>query len=62
MGKSFALAGLVLATVFSGYMVGWIHAHETVSTECQRLGGFYVGKSTFTCSKAQPAQAGADRG
>ena len=31
------------------YGAGWVAAHQTVATECKRLGGFFVGSSTFKC-------------
>lgn len=40
-----------LALVWGGWLIGWLHAHHTVAGECRRLGGFYVGKSTFTCTE-----------
>ena len=27
----------------------WVLAHNTVATECERLGAFYVNEKTFTC-------------
>ena len=30
-------------------LLGWINAHEAVAKKCDRLGGFYVGKTTFKC-------------
>lgn len=35
------------------YFFGWVDAHYTVSQECERLGGFYVGKNNFTCTKGE---------
>lgn len=34
-----------------GIWVGWVTAHSTVATECERQGSFYVGKKTFKCSE-----------
>lgn len=31
------------------FCFGWIAAHATVATECDRLGSFYVGKTTYVC-------------
>ena len=44
--------------IFVGSMIlsalaGWITAHATVATECEKLGGFYVGNSIYTCQKAK---------
>jgi hypothetical protein len=39
-----------LITVFLfGCLIGWVGAHGTVATECERLGSFYVGDTTYTC-------------
>lgn len=49
--KDFRL--FVLWMIFSGTLglwIGWIKAHHEVSTECQRLGKFYVGSNTYECS------------
>lgn len=32
-----------------GIMIGWIIAHNEISTECQRQGNFYVGKTLYSC-------------
>jgi len=47
------LATLVLTL---GGILGWAGAHATVATECDRLGGFYVGGKTYVCAQkgAQP--------
>ncbi|WP_281212019.1 hypothetical protein [Pseudomonas fulva] len=45
---AYQAAGLLLA-----YYIGWVHAHHTVATECERLGGFYVGRETFRCESVQ---------
>lgn len=34
---------------WAGYTVGWITAHNTVATECTKLGSFYVGNRVFKC-------------
>ena len=47
----------VIAGVFAGVLVfacgfgaGWQTAHSEVATECERQGGFYVGKRDFVCA------------
>ena len=43
--------GLILS-IFAGafcFYAGWVHAHLTVAGECERLGGFYVGKTVYKC-------------
>ena len=42
-----ALAAIVAALIAFG--VGWVYAHQVVAKECERLGGFYVGKKVFKC-------------
>lgn len=37
--------GFILAAFF----VGWVMAHNTVSTECEKLNSFYVGSTTYEC-------------
>lgn len=32
-----------------GSVFGWIVAHSTVATECDKLNSFYVGNRTFQC-------------
>lgn len=34
-----------------GWFGGWVHGHNTVKSECEHLGAFYVGESTFECQK-----------
>ena len=31
------------------FWAGWAYAHQTIATECRRLGGFFVGEVTFKC-------------
>lgn len=33
--------------MLSAYLIGWIYAHYTVATECEKLEKFYVGKKCF---------------
>lgn len=42
---------LILLAFIIGCLVGWLQAHSTVATECERLGRFYVGTKTFECVK-----------
>lgn len=39
----------VLLAAVIGFSYGWVGAHKTVATECERLGSFYVGKRVFKC-------------
>lgn len=45
--------GVILLCALIGYWIGWVHAHNTVADECERLGGFYVGKKIFKCEKVE---------
>ncbi|HAB91940.1 MAG TPA: hypothetical protein DCF43_06340 [Pseudomonas sp.] len=50
-------AGVLISLVWflAGYNIGWIRAYTTVADECERLGGFYVGKLVFKCSAIERA-------
>lgn len=39
----------VIVMVGVGWHLGYVHAHYVVATECERLGGFYVGKQVYKC-------------
>lgn len=45
---AFFVPVMCCAVVF-GVVLGWLSAHGTIATECRKLGGFYVGDSTFKC-------------
>jgi hypothetical protein len=32
-----------------GMLFGWIFAHSTVATECEKLNSFYVGNKVYFC-------------
>jgi len=32
-----------------GALIGWQCAHLSIAVECERLGGFFVGKQIFRC-------------
>jgi hypothetical protein len=38
-----------MMTLIFGLFLGWIFAHNTVATECGRLGSFYVGSTVYEC-------------
>ena len=38
--------------LFVGCWIGWLQAHHTVATECEKLGGFYVGNVVYKCVKS----------
>ena len=43
---------IIAATCFSlvGFIIGHEYACRVISTECKRLGRFYVGKEVFECT------------
>lgn len=47
---------------FIGYYFGWVYAHITVAAECERLGGFYVGKKIYKCHLVQEADTTQQQG
>lgn len=42
---------LYFITVLIAILTGWVTAHHTISTECIRLGSFYVADKTFVCQE-----------
>lgn len=38
-----------MLTLIFGLLLGWVFAHNTVATECGKLGSFYVGDKTYEC-------------
>lgn len=44
---------IIVGSMVMSALAGWIMAHATVATECEKLGGFYVGNSIYTCQKAK---------
>ena len=42
-----------LVSVMVGYWIGYAGAHADVARECERLGGFYVGKAVYKCTKVE---------
>lgn len=43
-----SLVASVCSLIF-GIAIGWVVAHSTVSTECDKLGAFYFGSKTYLC-------------
>ena len=39
--------------IVAGYWLGYASAHADVALECERLGGFYVGKTVYKCTKVE---------
>jgi len=45
-----AVSGVLIALAFLAiFMTGWAFAHNTVATECEKLGAFYVGNTVYKC-------------
>lgn len=47
---------LFCIALYLAYRYGWESAHHTVATECQKNGGFFVGKKTFKCTEVVDAK------
>ena len=45
----------LLLGIVVGAWLGWHTAHATVAVECERLGGFFVGKQVFKCVEVKHA-------
>ena len=54
-----AFCCLFASIALGGWMLGYVMAHNEVSRECERLGGFYVGPKTYSC-QIKGGQHGAD--
>lgn len=42
---------LICIAIYLAYKCGWASAHSMVAMECERNGGFFVGKKTFKCTE-----------
>lgn len=42
-----------LLALIIGALAGWRYAHGSIAAECERLGGFFVGKTVFHCSEVR---------
>jgi hypothetical protein len=36
-----------------GCWAGYVYAHYAIASECDRLGGFFVGKRTYLCQRKE---------
>lgn len=48
------MSDYILLALFSfmlGCLGGWADAHSTVSSECDKLGAFYVGPKIYECKE-----------
>lgn len=44
-----------IAGMFAGGFIGWVWAHYSIADECEKLGGFFVGKKVYRCTSTPPA-------
>ena len=44
----------LLGLIWIGWLIDWWHAHAALAAECERLGGFFVGKRVFKCMEITP--------
>ena len=51
----YLISGLLIGLVV-GFAGGWIQAHQTVATECEKLGSFYVGDKVYECKLREGAK------
>lgn len=42
---------LICIAIYVDYRYGWESAHRMVAMECQKNGGFFVGKKVFRCTE-----------
>lgn len=50
------LTAALLSMAALAILIGWILAHNTVATECEKLGSFYVGDKVFKCELKEVKQ------
>lgn len=43
------MMSIFIGCVGLAFVAGWTIAHSVVALECRKLGGFYVGKTTYRC-------------
>jgi len=56
MKNIFAITCLWLSGLVMGWIIGQIASASTIATECQKLGGFYVGSVTYECKVSKVKQ------
>lgn len=49
------IGAIVLVCVFC---FGWVHAHNSIAKECEKLGGFYIGNTVYECKAVSKKEAG----
>lgn len=50
MRESYLVLIIIIVAIFM-YEVGFAAAHQEVKTECDKLGGFFVGDNIFKCER-----------
>lgn len=43
------IVATILVTAFITWHLAWAAAHNTIATECEKLGSFYVGDKVYVC-------------
>lgn len=43
----------VVILAFLAWRMGYEQAHREIANECRRLGGFYVGSTTYRCTAVE---------
>lgn len=43
------MIAMIGIAIIVAYCLGYTIAHHTVAMECERLGGFFVGKKVYKC-------------
>lgn len=42
---------IIITVAFFMYGAGLVAAHQEIKTECDKLGGFFVGNNIFKCER-----------
>ena len=53
------MAKLMLVLLI-GIWLGWILTHHIIAKECERLGGFFIGKNIYKCNAIEPRRPEVD--
>lgn len=52
MGENWLVKFMILVAMTAiGAAIGYAGAHDTISKECDRLGGFYVQSTVYKCER-----------
>lgn len=47
---------VLMGSIILSAIGGWVYAHETVATECDKLGSFYVAAKVYQCTRVVSAK------